>query len=182
MVWWDWWSGEDRRCAVFRFFAAVTSLVAVKILERYLPHMLSPLYRATTDGQCKHSHYSACALFVALLIDRIMNWMFIETAAETAESHNNASELAKEVLEVIESKVGTPAFLGAFTKVQKAISDKREQRKRERAMEAIVEPAKAAKRRMEKNAAKKNQGSKKRKADSYMVMKGKKKSRKGGSV
>lgn len=99
--------------------------------------------------------------------------MWCPIAEETA-SGNNACEVAKEVLEVIENKVGTSAYLEAFTRVQKAMSDKRDKRKRERAVEAITEPAKAAKRKMEKNLAKRSQGNHKRKAEEFMAMKGKK--------
>jgi len=117
--------GEDRRCAVFQFFAAVTTLEGQAVVERFLPHMLSPLYRATSDGQ-----------------------------AEASAHGNDAVELAKEVTSLIEEKAGATAFLKAFSDVQKQATQKRASRKQARAVEAITDPGAAAQRKLAKNVMK----------------------------
>ncbi|EKU22502.1 hypothetical protein NGA_0480900 [Nannochloropsis gaditana CCMP526] len=117
--------GEDRRCAVFQFFAAVTTLEGQAVVERFLPHMLSPLYRATSDGQ-----------------------------AEASAHGNDAVELAKEVTALIEEKAGATAFLKAFSDVQKQATQKRASRKQARAVEAITDPGAAAQRKLAKNVMK----------------------------
>jgi U3 small nucleolar RNA-associated protein 20 len=117
--------GEDRRCAVFQFFAAVTTLESQAVVERFLPHMLSPLYRATSDGQ-----------------------------AEASAHGNDAVELAKEVTALIEEKAGATAFLKAFSDVQKQATQKRASRKQARAVEAITDPGAAAQRKLAKNVMK----------------------------
>jgi hypothetical protein len=41
-------AGDQRRCVVFRFFAAVSTMESSELVERFLPHMINPLFRATT--------------------------------------------------------------------------------------------------------------------------------------
>ncbi len=125
--------GEDRRCAVFRFFAAVTTLESQALVERFLPHMLSPLYRATTDGQ-----------------------------AEASVHNNDAVELAKEVMGMVETKAGAAAFLHALSDVQKQAAQKRAGRKKARAIEAITNPEATAKRKLAKNLMKRETAKRKK--------------------
>lgn len=71
-------------------------------------------------------------------------------------------DLAKEVLELIEGRVGSGAFVQAYADIQKGAAKRREARRKARAVEAITDPEAAAKRRVERNLAKRE--SKKRKA------------------
>ena len=81
-----------------------------------------------------------------------------------------ASELAKEVLEVVEGRVGSGPFVQAYSDVQKGAAQRREARKKARAVEAITDPEAAAKRKMARNTAKKE--SKKRKAAEFKKRRG----------
>ncbi|GAB5030268.1 u3 small nucleolar rna-associated [Nannochloropsis oceanica] len=131
--------GEDRRCAAFRFFAAVATLESQATVERFLPHMLSPLYRATTDGQ-----------------------------AEGSAHGNDAVELAKEIMGLIEEKAGATPFVQALSEIQKQAAQKRAGRKKARAIEAINDPEAAAKRKLAKNLMKR-ETAKRKKASSRLA-------------
>ncbi|XP_074650347.1 small subunit processome component 20 homolog [Tubulanus polymorphus] len=69
--------------------------------------------------------------------------------------------LAQEVLEVMKGIVGVEAFTKMYATVYKTMGEKREERKRKRAMDAISMPEVAARRKMKKHLQKQN--SKKRK-------------------
>jgi U3 small nucleolar RNA-associated protein 20 len=131
--------GEDRRCAVFRFFAAVATLESQATVERFLPHMLSPLYRATTDGQAEESAHG-----------------------------NDAVELAKEIMGLIEEKAGATSFVQALSEIQKQAAQKRAGRKKARAIEAITDPEAAAKKKLAKNLMKR-ETAKRKKASSRLA-------------
>jgi U3 small nucleolar RNA-associated protein 20 len=81
----------------------------------------------------------------------------LSSTGEEDTQDGSPGELAKEVLELLEAKVGTPSFLKVYTAVQRAALQRRESRKRTRAAEAITDPEAAARRRLEKNAAKQQQ-------------------------
>ncbi len=65
--------------------------------------------------------------------------------------------LCDELLGLLEDKAGARDFLEAYGATQKRFAGKRERRKRQRAAEAVTDPAAAAQRRMERSQAKKFQ-------------------------
>ena len=53
-------------------------------------------------------------------------------SGETSEHGNDASELAKEVLSLVEERAGSSAFVPALAAIQRKATEKRETRKRSR--------------------------------------------------
>lgn len=80
----------------------------------------------------------------------------------------------------LEEKVGASPFLEAYSKTQRAASDKRHTRKRERAVEAVVEPEEAAKRKLARNREKTHQ--RKRKMENFKKGRGSFRGKKRRSV
>ena len=85
-------------------------------------------------------------------------------------------ELATEVLELIQKRVGTPAFLAAYEAVRKSVQQKRLERKAELAALAVRDPQKAAERKLKRQQKKRER--KKRKIREYSIVKNKIKVRK----
>lgn len=71
------------------------------------------------------------------------------------ENESALKSLAQEVSELVKKVIGLEAFSQACSAVQQEIVVTRESRKRERALEAVVNPEKRAKRKVKKNLAKK---------------------------
>ncbi|CAN0114585.1 unnamed protein product, partial [Ectocarpus fasciculatus] len=91
-------------------------------------------------------------------------------AAAAAEKEQTAAELATEVMELLEEKVGSGRFLEALTGVNMEISRKRVERKRQRAVEKATDPVAAAERRRERTEAGKIQ--KRRKVEESAKLRG----------
>ena len=61
---------------------------------------------------------------------------------------SSEADLPREVLEVLEERCGSEAFLNAYASVKKKAREKREVRKREMAAENVRDPEAAAKRKI----------------------------------
>jgi len=136
--------GEVRRCAVFKWFAAMGTCLSPERLKTNMAVMVTALYRATIDGQQE----------------------------EANEGKQNSAELAQEVLELLEQKCGAAFFLEITTQVKKQFADKRVERKRAKAVEALTDPQAASKRKLQRNIEKKL--NKKRKIEKMKKKKGQK--------
>jgi hypothetical protein len=63
------------------------------------------------------------------------------TSADTAYSMAQATkELAAGLLEGLEAKIGSAAFIGAYSAVQRRIQSSKAEKRRQLAAEAVVEP------------------------------------------
>lgn len=123
-----------QRASIFRWFAALVSMLDQAASdERLLLPIIGALYHATQS--------------------------------ETARG-KDAEELkvtAQEVLDLLQSRVGTDAFLQVYNKVHLSAMSKRQERHEAKATLAVADPEKAAKRKMSRNDAKRD--SKKRKIE-----------------
>ncbi|CAN0351255.1 unnamed protein product, partial [Discosporangium mesarthrocarpum] len=114
--------GEARRRAVFSWFFAIASVLEPKVSKTYLELMLLPLRRAVLDAE-----------------------------AGDNGGEQSSAELANEVMEILEEKVGSAFYLETLTKVNMDIARKRTERKRQRAIEKATDPVSAAERRRVRN-------------------------------
>ena len=110
-----------RAAAVFKWFAAMAT--QLQGIDKFLTHILIPLYRVTDD------------------------------TTRSAE-HGELQALAREVLELLQTVVGTSAFAATYNSVQQRASAQRRSRRTERLLRTVKDPEQAAKRRAARNTAK----------------------------
>ncbi|CAM9407566.1 unnamed protein product [Choristocarpus tenellus] len=159
--------GEARRRAIFSWFFAMASVLGPEVSKAYLPLMLLPLRRAILDAEAGGVEPKARAAGTT-------------SAGKTVEEGQTSAELASEVLELLEEKVGSATFLEVMTQVNMEISQKRVERKRQRAMEKATDPAAAAKRRQARTEASKVR--KRRKVEASAKIKGGTKRQRSGDA
>merc|ERR1711939_524342 len=110
--------------SILRFFAAMISHLDAVVLERFLPQVVTPLYRITEDPNSQDPQME------------------------------ELQALAHEVQEVLTTKIGTTAYAAAHSRVRQAQNQRRIERKREQAIEAVKHPEKEAERRVKRNEQK----------------------------
>jgi U3 small nucleolar RNA-associated protein 20 len=79
-------------------------------------------------------------------------------------------DLAQEALEVMRATLPADAFGKAYAAVQRRITERRDQRRKMKALEAVTDPEKAARARLVKNG--KRAAARKRKIQEYRGVKG----------
>jgi U3 small nucleolar RNA-associated protein 20 len=163
--------GDDRRVAVFQFYAAFASSQPIEVVVQHLPSIVDALYRCKVDGQSNIQKQ-------------------VTVSQDTKEEEMTVIELGDEVMTLLEQKVGSEAYLAVYGQVQRRFTEKRDKRKRQRAAEAVIDPKAFAERKLERNKLKK-EGEKRRKrvfgemrkiGGSSGKGKGKGKGRRGGSA
>lgn len=125
----------------------------------------------------KHTQKRACvlkwlaAVSISLGIDStelylqdILGPVHRELDIVTTYKDSNLKALAQDVLDLIKGLVGREAFSRAYANLQQTATETRETRKRKKALEAVADPAKSARKKIKKNLAKKE--TRKRKLDS----------------
>ncbi|TDL22984.1 hypothetical protein BD410DRAFT_769374 [Rickenella mellea] len=115
----------EQPSAILKWFATMTSHMAATQVERYLPHMLSPVYRITEDDTIRDAHM------------------------------DELKSLASELQDLIQAKVGTTAFAQVYNRIRQSVLGVRRERRTARAVEVATNPEKAAKRKMQHNVVKK---------------------------
>lgn len=131
--------------SVFRFFAAMTSHMDGPQLERFLPHILTPVHRIIEE----------------------------DTMRDAAIDEVKAT--ATELMDLVQTKVGTTAFANAYNRIRQNVLSVRQERRVARATQAMTYPQVAAKRKIARNAMKKE--SRKRKDRSFADNRGRSKRR-----
>jgi U3 small nucleolar RNA-associated protein 20 len=111
--------------SVLRFFAAMTSHMEAKQLQRFLPHILTPVYRITEEDTIRDSG-----------IDELKT-----TAAELQD--------------LLQAKVGTTTFANAYNSIRQGALSVRQERRVARVTKATTNPEAAAKRKLARNVMKK---------------------------
>ncbi|TFK50804.1 hypothetical protein OE88DRAFT_1680621 [Heliocybe sulcata] len=111
--------------SVFRWFAAMGSVLSKDMLERFLVHILTPLYRIVEDDTIRDPHME------------------------------ELKTLATELQDLVREKVGTTAFANAYNKIRQGALHVRRERKTARAMLVTTNPEAAAKRKQGRNMNKK---------------------------
>ncbi|KDR69878.1 hypothetical protein GALMADRAFT_255731 [Galerina marginata CBS 339.88] len=131
--------------AGLRWFAAMTSHMEASRLEQFLVHILTPVYRLTEDDTIRDSQ--------------------IEELKTTAV----------ELQDLVQAKVGTTKFANVYNQIRQSVLGVRRERKVARVLLASTNPEAAAKRKIQRNASKKD--SRKRKERGFLEGKGKVKRR-----
>ena len=131
--------GVLRRKAVFKAFAAIASVSDEKLLENHLELMIEPLNRVIVETEARDEHVAVSR--------KHMSSNF---------SSESEADLPREVLELLEDKVGTEKFINALSSVKSKAREKRESRKQAIAREVINDPEKAAKRKISKQQKEKS--------------------------
>jgi len=97
-------------------------------------------------------------------LEDILNPIYRELEVATTYKDSNLKALAQEVLDLIKGLVGREKVSRAYANLQQTATEMRETRKRKKALEAVADPAKSARKKLKKNLAKKE--TRKRKLDS----------------
>ncbi|KAJ3508085.1 hypothetical protein NLJ89_g5945 [Agrocybe chaxingu] len=140
------WSQQP--LAGLRWFAAMSSHMEPEQLEKFLIHMLTPIYRLTEDDTIRDS--------------------------QMGKSFSFSSPV--ELQDLIQSRVGATKFSNVYSQIRQSALGLRRERKVARVLQATTNPEAAAKRKMQRNIIKKD--SRKRKEGSFLEAKGKFKRRK----
>ena len=106
----------------------MASYLSAPLLSRYLPHILSPVYRVSEDD------------IITRDSDAHMDSLKVLTAELTA---------------LLQSRVGVPAFAAAYSTIRQRIAATRSERKTKRAVQVAVDPIAAAKRKKARYESKK---------------------------
>jgi U3 small nucleolar RNA-associated protein 20 len=121
--------GDKRRQAVFKCFAAFATS-CMDIASNYLELMIEPIQRAERES---------------------LNELERPSLLNSAPIQNTVSDLAKEVLHLIEEQCEShEKFVQAYAEVKKRARDKKDQRKATESTEAAVDPKAAAQRKIKK--------------------------------
>ncbi|PPQ91255.1 hypothetical protein CVT25_006372 [Psilocybe cyanescens] len=131
--------------AGLRWFAAMTSHMEAARLEQFLVHILTPVYRITEDDTIRDT--------------------------QMEELKTTAAELQ----DLVQTKVGTTKFATVYNQIRQSVLGVRRERKVARVLQASTHPEAAAKRKIQRNAIKKD--SRKRKERGFLEGKGKTKRR-----
>jgi len=114
------------RTCVFKWFAAMMSIMKPEELTPYLTSIISPLYRTSQDEDTKGNDF------------------------------DDLKQLANEVLSLAQKKVGTTEYYFVYNKVRQRVQEVRTQRKANRANQAVSDPEAAARMKVKRNEMKKN--------------------------
>ncbi|KAI5900097.1 ARM repeat-containing protein [Schizophyllum commune H4-8] len=111
--------------SILQWFAAMTTHLEPSRLERFLPHILNPLYRITQDEGIRDPQM------------------------------DELKTLATEVQSLVQSKVAPTAFTAVYSKIRENVRGVQQERKIKRTLLAATNPEQAAKRKTKKNESKK---------------------------
>ncbi|KAH7909651.1 armadillo-type protein [Hygrophoropsis aurantiaca] len=111
--------------SIFRWFAAMASHMSPARLRPFLPHILAPLYRVAEDDTIRDA------------------------------GMDGLKTLTAELTDLLQTRLGTTAFAGAYNRVRQGVLRVRQERRSGRVVLATTNPAAAAKRKMARNAGKK---------------------------
>ncbi|KAG2115669.1 armadillo-type protein [Suillus cothurnatus] len=120
--------------SILRFFAAMASHMEGTQLERFLPHILTPVYRITEDDTIRDAGMEELKVTATELIDLLQN------------------------------KVGTTVFANAYNRIRQGASTIQQERRVARATKATTNPEAAAKRKLARNVGKKESRKRKNRA------------------
>ncbi|KAI5475348.1 Armadillo-type fold domain containing protein [Pseudohyphozyma bogoriensis] len=121
--------------SILRWFAAVVNHLDENTLNTFLIQMATPIFRISEDPNAQDPQ-------------------MVELQT-----------LAREVQEMIQTKIGTTAYSTVHTKIRQKAAERRNERKTALALQAINDPAEDAKRKAKRNEQKSRQ--KKRKASAF---------------
>ncbi|KAI0667027.1 armadillo-type protein [Trametes maxima] len=117
------WSQQP--AAVLKWFAAMVSHMEAADVERFLMHILSPLYRIIEDDTIRDQYIG------------------------------DLKTLAIELQDLVQNKVGTTKFAHVYNNIRQKVLALRRDRRTARVIQNSTNPAAAAKRKLHRNTAKK---------------------------
>ncbi|KAH9924569.1 armadillo-type protein [Fomitopsis serialis] len=129
--------------SIFKWFAAMVSHMESNHVEHFLMHILSPLYRIVEDDTIRDPHMG------------------------------ELKTLATELQDLVQAKVGTTKFANVYSEIRQHIVGVQRERRNARVTQASAHPEAAAKKKIHRNALKKE--SRKRKAQTYADSQGRSK-------
>ena len=163
--------------SVLRFFAAMTSYMEATQLERFLPHILTPVYRITEEDTIRDSGMGKLRWAFVLLVHRGLTGI-------PEELKTTAIELQ----DLVQAKVGTTAFANAYNRIRQGAVSVQQARRVARVtkvrrlfvrrrgrvdahvwVQATTDPEAAAKRKEARNAMKKESRKRKNRAFACVV-------------
>ncbi|THG95629.1 hypothetical protein EW026_g6070 [Hermanssonia centrifuga] len=133
----NWW---HQPASVLRWFAAMVSFLEPAQVEKFLVHILSPVYRIAEDDTIRDSHM------------------------------DELKTLAVELQELVQSKVGTTKFANVYGRIRHNVVGIRRERKTARAVQATTNPGAAANRKQQRNVAKKDNRKRKNNTFAYVIL------------
>lgn len=134
--------------AVLRWFAAMTTYMEASYLEKFLVHILTPLYRLLEEDTIRDSQMG---LFFQYFPCSTRLMAFLE----------ELKTLATELQDLLQGKVGATKFSTIYNQIRQSVLGVRRDRKSARALHVVINPEAAARRKIHRNVIKKE--SKKRK-------------------
>ncbi|KAG2102831.1 armadillo-type protein [Suillus discolor] len=120
--------------SILRFFAAMASHMEATQLERFLTHILTPVYRITEDDTIRDAGMEELKV------------------------------TATELLDLLQNKVGTTVFANTYNRIRQGASSIQQERRVARATKATTNPEAAAKRKLARNVGKKESRKRKNRA------------------
>ncbi|KAI0782968.1 armadillo-type protein [Abortiporus biennis] len=126
--------------SILRWFAAMVNFMEPVQTKRFLTHILSPLYRILEDDTIRDSHM------------------------------DELKTICTELQDLVQAKVGTTDFANVYNRIRQTVLGVRRERRTARAIQATANPAASAKRKMQRNVAKKD--SRKRKSNVFADYRG----------
>ncbi|THV05319.1 hypothetical protein K435DRAFT_120793 [Dendrothele bispora CBS 962.96] len=111
--------------SIIRWFAAMASHLEASVLERFLVHILSPVYRIIEDDTVHDSKME------------------------------ELKSLSTELQDLVQSKVGTTKFSLVYSQIRQGVAKVRRERKEARVLQVAMDPQAAANRKMSRNMVKK---------------------------
>ncbi|KAG7091487.1 hypothetical protein E1B28_010518 [Marasmius oreades] len=116
----------NRPMSVLRWFAVMTSYLESDVLERFLVHILSPVYRITEDDTIHDPKMS------------------------------ELKDVSVELRDLVQSKVGATKFSGVYNQIRQGVLSVQKERKEAKILQLAINPQAAASRRVHRNALKKD--------------------------
>lgn len=110
--------------AIFRWFAAMASYFEPSQATRYLPHILSPVYRVSEDDITRDPHM------------------------------DELKTLASELISLLQSRAGVTAFASAYSIIRQKVTATRHERRTKRALQMTADPVAATRRKRARNDVK----------------------------
>ncbi|KZT58714.1 hypothetical protein CALCODRAFT_451310 [Calocera cornea HHB12733] len=110
--------------AILRWFAAMSAYLPVPVLEKFLPHILSPVYRLLEDDGTRDS------------------------------AMDELKTLCHELQDMLQQKVGTTAFAAVYNTIRQRVGAVRNERRQARVVQVQADPEAAARYRMKRNVMK----------------------------
>lgn len=111
-------------------------------LERFLVHILTPVYRVTEDDTVRDPQMGKC-------LDLSNRYLCLCVSSDELKA------LAVELVDMVRSKVGTTKFSAVYNQIRQSVLGIQRDRKAIKVLQVATNPEAAARRKSQKNSVKK---------------------------